>query len=525
MTRSTEKKAGSGRVWTLVACLIAAVHFASFELTRPIATDIRYYLYFAARTAEGAVPHLDFFDNKTQLAVFTGALLCRLGEALGVEPLTAIRIGYLVLAATTGVWLFAIHRRLADGRGGPGILAALTYSGFALLGFLPSIGNIPKLLMAFFASAAVLLAGDRRWILAGAAGWLAFMDWQIGILALAGVFGATLWDPGRRLRALGESALGALLGAAPFLLYYAAHGALGAAYRQAIAASFVRGSTSFAGSGFKARFQQLLEVIDSGCDGHEWLVAIGVVGMLVYPFWARRHAQRPTLRLVVALAIYHYGVIAFSLVDFQGYGDLFILLHSVAFFASVTIIEAYEKISRAVQGARWLSESTRRVTAFQAVVFLAMVAAMRPSVLRPAFTLSTPETSGVATLADQRAVNQRLRTLMQDKKVVFIGPAELLFLAGDQSSFPFVYWNIATHAYYRTGPEESRWQALERILQESAPELIVVDRHLWGKSELADEHPGAEVASDNDAYGVTVVRWEPSPALPSLRATHGNGEP
>ncbi len=525
MGRSTKSEAGRGRIWALAACLLAAVHCASFGLARPIATDIRFFLYFAARTAEGAVPHLDFFENKTQLAVFAGALFHRLGEALGVDPLIAIRVGYLALAAAAGVLLFAVQRRLAGGRGAPAILALLVYSGFALLGFLPSIGNIPKLLMALFASAAALLAGDRRWILAGAAGWLSFMDWQIGILALAGVFGSALLEPRRRLRALGESALGTLLGAAPFLLYYAAHGALGAAYRQAVEASFARGSTSLTWSGFEARLRHLVQVVDVGCDGHEWLVAVGVAGMLVYPFWVWRHARRPERRLVVALAIYHYGVVAFSLIDFQLYGDLFILLHSMAFFAAVAIIEAYGRISVAVRGSRWLG-TTGRATALEALVVLVMIAATRPAFLRPRFDLPIRETAAGTTLDDQRAVLRGLRPLIRDRQVTFIGPVELLFLAGGENSLPFVYWNVASHAFYRAGPEESVRHTLERILRESGPELLVLDRRSWVEQWLADGRQATTVASDNEAYAVTVVRWQPPvPDLPPLPAAQGDGEP
>ena len=71
---------------------------------------MRFFLYFAWQVTEGAVPHLHLFDNKTQLATFLGALLHGLGSALGVEPLYAIRAGYLALAALGGVLTFFVFR-------------------------------------------------------------------------------------------------------------------------------------------------------------------------------------------------------------------------------------------------------------------------------------------------------------------------------------------------------------------------------------------------------------------------------
>ena len=58
-----------------LAVLLCAIHFASFDVsTQPIVTDVRYFLYYAWRVAEGAIPHLDFFENKPQLSTFAGAL-------------------------------------------------------------------------------------------------------------------------------------------------------------------------------------------------------------------------------------------------------------------------------------------------------------------------------------------------------------------------------------------------------------------------------------------------------------------
>ncbi len=143
-----------------MALAVSASHFASFDIfTRPIVTDVRFFLYYAWRVTEGAVPHLDFFENKPQLATFAGALLYELGEFAGVDPLLAIRFGYLAIAAAGGVLVFWIFRRLGRGSTTAGLLGLLAYCSFGLLGVLPAVGNVPKLLTAVLASAAALLAG------------------------------------------------------------------------------------------------------------------------------------------------------------------------------------------------------------------------------------------------------------------------------------------------------------------------------------------------------------------------------
>ena len=101
---------------TAAAVLLLLFHVSSFDAAgRPLVTDVRYFVYFAWKVAHGAVPHLSFFENKTQLATFAGALLVRVGEWIDVDPLTAIRWGYLAIAGLAGLAVFSIFRRLGRG--------------------------------------------------------------------------------------------------------------------------------------------------------------------------------------------------------------------------------------------------------------------------------------------------------------------------------------------------------------------------------------------------------------------------
>ena len=82
-----------------------------------------------------------------------------------------------------------------------------------------------------------------------------------------------------------------------------------------------------------------------------------------------RQAPGPGHALVVSLALYHYAIMAFSVLDFQGYGDAFILLHSVAFFVAATLTWSHQLL------ASWLNSMGRPRLALAAGVVVALVVA------------------------------------------------------------------------------------------------------------------------------------------------------
>lgn len=482
----------------LVAALLCAAHFTCFEILRsPLVWDMRFYTYFAGRTAAGAVPYRDYFENKTPLSIFAGALLHRLGQSLGIEPLHAIRAGFLAFAGAGGLLLFAVHRRLGGGRVLPGLLALVAYTGFALLGELPAIGVNPKTLMAVFASAAALLLARRRFILAGVAGTLAFWDWQIGALAFLGVLAGALTDRDQPWRSAGRVVLGGALGAAAFLAYFVTTGSLGPAFAQTLGTLLSRGAES-AQKGVAHRLAHILDNVRVGCEGHVWLFALGLVGMLVYPVWLARRRRHSTLGMALGLAVYHYGVVAFSLFDYQSYGDLYILLHSVVFFSAVALVEAYKRLWALLrrQLGRTIAVGRPARFAAEAALVLAVALLARPSVLRSPLSLRPPTVDPGATLDDQRSVARRVLEAEASGRLAFVGPAELLYLAGRPNAVPFVYWNAVTHRFYRKGTREAYVETLDRMLRDSGATIMVGDRTLL---PMPDDRV---VASENGAYSV-----------------------
>lgn len=476
----------------LLALALLVAHFGSFDIRRQaIVTDVRYWFYFAARTAEGAVPHRDFFDNKTQLAAMLGGALHRLGTALDTDPLLAIRVGSLTIAALAGLLLFVVQRRLAGGSCAAGLIGVLAYDGFTLLGTLPSIGIFPKLTMAALATAACLLAHDERWTFAGACAALAAADWQIGALAVVAVLAAAATSASEPRSAVARVVGGALALGLVAIVYLAAHDALGPAFEQTVAASFARGTSALGGETTLDRLSRVARVTFRGTPGHLWLVACAVAGALVYPLWLRRHRGAPTARLAISLGIYHYGVVAFSLLDFQLFGDLFALLQSAAFFAGVALVEAYRRLPLAP----WVAPVY--------VGTLALATWLSAGV--PDVRLPDPMVAPDATLDDQRAVARALAERVEGKRLAVLGPSELLFLTKTKNALPFVYWNPATHSRYRLSPDESERDAVYRLLREADPDVIVYPHRLGHDPRLDADYEPVRLASPGGRYHVVVL--------------------
>lgn len=494
----------------LLAMLIALVHLARFDVTqRPIVTDIRYYVYFAARTLEGQVPHRDFFDNKTQLATFAGAIFDGAGRAVGADPLRAMRVGYLTLTGLAALLLLAIQRRLADGSCVAGLLGMLCYLGFSLLGYLPAIGPLPKLLMGVLASAAALLALYGRWFGAGVCGALAFLDWQIGVLAGLGVFVAALVEPEERLRRTARVVLGGITTLAAFCAYFAWHGALGDAYRQVVLTSLARGTTALAKKTFVERVARILESIEIGCPGHAWLAAVGIAGMAVYLLVAARHRGRPTQRLVVALAVFHYGIVAFSLTDYQAYGDLFALLASLAFFAGIALVEVHLRaqlwMARAFAGEPERGRRAARVAAVTAVIAFALVL----RVGRPRDNIVFPDqiAKGASTLEQQQNVARQLAEETTGLAIAFVNCPEQLFLLGRINPLPFAFWNRATYHYFRRSPDERSADSLTRILRAAQLDAVACPtRRAQRDLTKTGEFEAVVLRADSGNYEVVLLR-------------------
>lgn len=486
-----------------IALALSVAHFGSFDVfSRPIVTDVRFFLYYAWRVTEGDVPHLDFFENKPQLSTFAGALLLQLGKVIDIDPLIAVRVGYLAIAAACGLLSFWIFRRLGRGSSIAGFLGLLAYCSFGFLGMLPAVGNVPKLLMVFSAATMALLAHDRRWFLAGVAGALAFMDWQVGALVwLSALLSAALSESPRRPAVLAVFAGGAA-GIAPFLLYYAVNGALLETFKQVIVATFMRGSTGLQSQGIGERLAIIADLVAKACPQQEWLFLSSFLGVLVLLRWLIWHRDRNRNRLVVPLAIFHGGLLCFSLLDFQLYGDFFVLLHSIAFLLGLSWIALFDA-GKAVLDTRFPG-SKLASGSFGVLILVVAVAVARPSLLRPDFEIPTATIDAGGTLDDQRSVAAELRRRTRGRKLVLMDSSELLFLMRHRNPLPTVYMNSATRAHFRITEGETYAQIATRQLKPLAPDVFIESPKVETVTPFVASYAQKGIASKNGTYRVTL---------------------
>ena len=516
------------------ALAILLLHFATFDVRgQALVTDIRYYVYFAWQMTEGGVPHVDFFDNKTQLASFAGAFFHFLGDLVGADPLTALRLGYMGITAAGGWLLYLIMRRLGAAPVAAGLLGVLAWCSFGLLGVFASIGNSPKLLMAVSASAVALLVDRRRWFWAGVFGALSFMDWQIGALAWLAAFVPACIYGKPRGRAILWTLLGGFAGMLPFVLYYALNGALWATFEQTILASLFRGSSGVSGGSSWGRLFALVTLVRLACPQQGWVFYSGAAGLGILPWWWWHRRGKPEHALLTSLALYHFGLLAFSLLDFQWYGDFFSLLPTAAFFLAVTWVAAHDKLLewiRALAG----EGSARFVPVF--AILMAVVLA-RPGPLRPPIDVrgATVVPPGV-TLQDQQALADAVGRQVEGKTIAFLEHSELLYLMRRKNSLPVIYWNRPTWFTYRLSEDEGYMEASIRLLRSVEPDAVVFpyprrkrifnsqkgdyESRLLHYTKFIRDRPAATFVAPDGRYGVRVMQGAPEIGTPAEEA-HG----
>jgi hypothetical protein len=474
-----------------LAALILLAHFLSFDIAhQPIITDVRYYLYFAWQVRNGATPHVDLYDPKTQLATFIGALLYALGERIGVDPLHAIRAGYLAIAAFGGWLLFLVGRALF----GCGAAAAgtLAYCAFGMIGSLCAVGNVPKLVMALCATAMGLACCAQRWFWAGLLAGLAFTDWQIGLLVGAAALVSAACLAPRRLHAGILLLIGFATALAPYAAYFALRGGLSEALEQTVVSAFFRGSFKLESEPLAVRLSKIRFQAEGSCGPQVALFYAGLLGLLPGVLLLARLRRSALSGLLLPLLIYHCGVVAFTLIDFQGKGDFFLLLHTAAFGLCIWFGLLH---LGAEHLARNLSPRGRAAAAATSLLVLASLA--RPSILRPDISVAKLDHRRKIELRDQREVAEQLARRSAGARLLFLDSSELLFLMRARNPLPMIYWNAAAWSHYRLDAQESFAEAADRLVRTVDPDVLIYQRPF-------EHFRASTIASRNGSYEVVV---------------------
>ena len=441
----------------------AGLHFAAFDaFTQPLITDVAFFVHFAARTASGALPYVDFLDFKTPLSVFAGAVGFGAGEALGGYGVEGVRILYLFFAAATACALACCHARLAGRRAAAGWIALVLIFGIRLLGIFPSIGNVPKLLTVLCAAFALLAARRGRWIPAGGLVVLAFMDWQpggglaviaLGIMALAGR---------GRIAALVRAALGGLATLGIFAMYFALRGGLEAFWNLAFLAPFHR--TAAGGDPeFEGRIERIGKLLASDCAGETWILYLAGAGLLVFPalLVLLRRRKPPEFPLGLGAGVFFAGLMGYALVDFQSHGDLFAVLWGTVFFAALPVWIVYQYLMFFMT--RWVIRRRKGPSSARPALLLArrlrfalglllvagLGAVTAPSFLKEGFRRGAPSGPAEFELCAQREVAHAFAEAHGGRRIACLDCQEALVLGRLDEVLGFVYYDPVIEAVLR----------------------------------------------------------------------------
>jgi hypothetical protein len=392
-----------------------------------------------------------------------------------------------------------------------GFLGLFALFVFGYTGALPSVGIFPKIAMGVAAPAMALLAGNRRWFLAGLAGGLAFMDWQIGGLVGLGACVAAWMFGAQRGPALLRVIAGGVTGVAPFLLYYQWKGALGAAFQQLIVDSISRGSTASVPSFFRdptpladSSFAGIIERIEMtaqlACPEHFWLFVLGVLSIAVVPVLLWRTRGSAAQRVLVPLSVYHISVLIFSLYDFQGFHDFYVLVHSIAFCLGVLWLLLYAEARKRL-GVANMPGRARLVGGCALAVALVLA---RPLWFRPEIAVQSLYAKSAVRLSEQQEVAQKVRDALAGGSLLIMGGSpELLFLMRYVNPIPMIYFNSAiASSYGKAG--ESYTETRDRLILEAEVDAFVIDVRLKPGKEIRSRFSRTRIESEAGRYRIVL---------------------
>lgn len=310
----------------VVAGIVYWLHGFDGYLSR----DLSLYAYANQQAVEGVPPYMSVVNRSGPIShafATPGVLVARL---VGGDDLLGMRIWCLLLSTAFIAVTYLLARNVLRSRlGGVAAAAAmLTVDGFTQYA---SDGPREKTAMVLFLGIAMLAMVRRHPFWAGFFISLATLTWQPAFFAGVVAAGVAALDPAyvtwkARLRALAAVAFGGLLPLVLFLLWYAAMGHL-----QEFLDCFVLIHVKYTdqpGMTGVPWFSILTEAYGASL----WVLFAGCLVLLGRGAWVlhrRQWREDPGLWMEVALAAGLLAGIAWSIVVFNGWPDIFFLLPMV----------------------------------------------------------------------------------------------------------------------------------------------------------------------------------------------------
>jgi hypothetical protein len=356
--------------------------------------------------------------------LFSGGAIA-IGRSFGADDVHAVRVGYLVL---TGLSVVAgyLAATLLFGSIEAGLLGAAAFAAFRAFAMDGLGGPNPKTPGVLLATLATALLVRRRWFWAGAAGSLAALTWQpLAVYVLVAFGAACAWsEPGRRLRAAFAVLVGAAIPALGTAAYFVGARAWSELWESAVVIALT--GTQRRAATLPERIGHIVSVVDrdfgaSGLLLWGGLAALGVLAAIRVRRGWRDRASLIRDPILLGVSVPLVALLAFSLIDFQGYDDAYPLLPYAALGVA--------GIGAAASARAWRGTAGRARNAIGLVAIGLVLASLA--------SYSAPRPAD-ATLVTQRRDAAEVDALLGDGVLYALGNPALLVLTDRTNPSRFI---------------------------------------------------------------------------------------
>jgi hypothetical protein len=446
----------------LLVFLGAAAIYGTYGFDGPLSRDGANHFYAGQRMADGVPPYVSIFNHKTPLASMLAGLGVMLAGLLGRDEVSSVRFLFYLIGCATAVSVYFLGRYVFHSRRA-GLLGAALFLAFAEFGGLSASGPHPKPPLVLFETLSLLAMCQRRWLLAGLSGSLAFLTWQpMAIFPLVTLVLAAACPPETRPRAVVRTLAGLAVPLAVTAAYFLSRDALydvldgsilfNLRYLDRGQPSALSNLRSIGWSVWRAYGTALLPIV------------IGFAVMLSMYAGAirRRRAWREALvnDPFAPLLLTFPAPVAWSLLDFQASSDFFVFLPYLAIASGYTLHRAADTLEGLT--ARWTA----------APVPTLLVAGVCAALM--AWPWLQPRREAGLDLEGQKAVAAEIRQRFGgDARFVSIGAPQLLVLlrAVNPNRYPFIINGIDRHIDANTRGGFEGWLS---ELEAWGPDVIAV---------------------------------------------------
>lgn len=292
-------------------------------------------MYSGQQMAKGVPPYVSLFDHNGPLSFLIAGAAIIVANAWSVDDVFAVRMVFCALSALAVVALYLLTLTLFGSRS-VGLLSAIVFIGLECFARDAGSGPRVKTPMVLFEILCLLFAARKNWFSAGLFGSLAPLVWQpAGIYAVAAVLFAALQSARGRERAssLTRAIAGTLLPIVVVSGYFVYKNAFGEFVNSAVLFNLIY--VEQVPATLIQHFANPIAAVYRAYPLGVFPIVLGFLATLAFCVWRLRENGGSISKLLATdrfavFLVSFLAMVIWSLIDFQGGPDLFVLLLYVA---------------------------------------------------------------------------------------------------------------------------------------------------------------------------------------------------